>query len=388
VRVWFLTNGYGEDRAAALIATELRARRPTLAVVAAPLVTPGIEFTARSVPVAVAGTAPPSGGFPFASVATLVRDLPTVPAYLTYLRRLRRLALAGDQFVTAGDVFLTGVAHLAFGKRGVHVALAKSVHGQPHTRIERVLLGRWASLVFARDAETAAHLAAHGMRACFAGNPLVDHLAVVSADAATRARPGRMWSAEDGDGPWAGGHVLLLPGSRAEAPRNLVKLLEVAAQVTDPAAWVCAWPGALPIARAAQAAADAGWETTGTQLSRGNRTVALLAGQFESLLPGADVVVGLAGTANEQAAALGKPVVTFAGCGPQTTAARMEEQARLLGGAAQFVCGSASEVASAVSALLRAPAERSRRGALGMARLGPAGGAARIADHLIEELGL
>jgi len=368
VRLWFLTNGYGEDRAAALIASELLARRSGLEMIAAPLVTPGTEFTGRGVPVAVTGAAPPSGGFPTASVRTLVRDLPTVPTYFAYVRRLRRLARDTDVFVAAGDVFLVGLARLAFGKAGVHVALAKSVYGRPHSRLERALLRRWARLVFARDQATAAHLGSHGVRAVFLGNPLIDHL------------------------PAAGQHggtcplALLLPGSRFEAPANLVKLLDVVTRVDEPAAWVCAWPGAVPIELGVQAAAGTGWEIVGDHLSRANRTVALLAGHFDSLLAGADIVVGLAGTANEQAAALGKVVVTFVGCGPQTTAARMEEQERLLGGAAQFVRGGAADVAAAVSRLLQSPAERSRLGALGIARLGPAGGAARIAARLIDEL--
>lgn len=369
MRLWFLTNGYGEDRAGALIASELRARRSQLDLVAAPLVTPGLEFAARHVAVAMAGTAPPSGGFPTASVRTLLRDLPSVPAYFGYARRLRRLVRRDDQFVAAGDVFLTGLARLAFGRAGVHVALAKSVHGQPHSRIERALLRRWARLVIVRDEATAAHLESHAVRAVFLGNPLVDHL-----PAATPA----------GSCP----RVLLLPGSRAEAPANMVKLLEVVARVNEPVEWVCAWPGAVPIESGVRAAAGTGWAVSGYEWSRGDRTVVVLPRQFDSVVAGADIVVGLAGTANEQAASLGKPVVTFEGCGPQTTAARMLEQARLLGNAARFVRGGADEVAAVVSGLLRSPAERRRLGALGSARLGPPGGAGRIAACLIDEFGL
>ncbi len=381
MRLWLLSNGRGEDRAASLIASELAGRRPGLALSAAPLVTAGDEFAARGVPTPITGTTPPSGGFPTANLRTLLRDLPAIRDHFVYVRRLRQLVRPGDEFVAVGDLFLTGLARVAFNGPGIHVALAKSVYGRRHSRVEQHLLRRWTRLVFTRDAPTAADLQRHDVRAVFVGNPLVDGLA---ARASSRG-PGSSTSAPTSDDSRT---VLLLPGSRAEAPANLLRLLEVALHVSDASTWTCAWPGGIPIASGARAAAAAGWTAASGQLSRGRRTVALVAGEFESMLAAADLVVGLAGSANEQAAALGKPVVTFVGCGPQTTAARMREQERLLGGAARFVRGTAGDVAAVTSELLQSPAERRRLGCLGIARLGPAGGAARIADRVIGELGL
>jgi uncharacterized protein (TIGR03492 family) len=381
VRLWLLSNGRGEDRAAALIASELWERRPGLELSSAPLVTSGEEFSARGVPTPITGSTPPSGGFPIADLRTLLRDLPAIRDHFSYARQLRRLVRPGDEFLAVGDVFLTGLARLAFRGNGIHVALAKSLHGRRHSRVEHHLLRRWTWLVFTRDEATAADLRRHGVRAVFVGNPLVDSLAVRASSA---VRPPKT------SGPTADDActVLLLPGSRVEAPANLVKLLDVALRVGEPSAWTCAWPAGIPIESGVQAAVAAGWTAAGGHLSRGNRTVALVAGEFESMVASADLVVGLAGSANEQAAALGKPVVTFVGCGPQTTAGRMQEQERLLGGAARFVRGGSEESAAVVSELLRSPGERHRLGCLGIARLGPPGGAARIADRVIGELGL
>jgi uncharacterized protein (TIGR03492 family) len=373
VRLWLLSNGRGEEWAAALVASELLKRRPGLPLSAAPLVTSGDEFAARGVPTPITGKTPPSGGFPTANLRTLLRDLPAIRDHVAYVRHLRRLVRPGDEFVAVGDVFLTGLGRLAFRRRGVHVALAKSAYGRRHSRIEHHLLRRWTSLVFARDEATAADLDRHGVRAVFVGNPLVDGLTVAAS--------------RDG-GVDATRTVLLLPGSRAEAAANLVKLLDVALHVDQPSAWTCAWADATSIGSGARAAVAAGWQVAGGRLLRASRSVAFAAGRFDAMLAAADVVVGLAGSANEQAAAVGKPVVTLVGCGPQTTAARMLEQERLLGGAARFVRGGAADVATIVSELLRSPSERHRLGRLGIARLGPAGGAARIAGHIVDELGL
>ena len=192
---------------------------------------------------------------------------------------------------------------------------------------------------------------------------------------------------DDGPGPFPG-RVLLLPGSRKEAPANLVRLLDVVVAVGEPVEWMCAWSPVIDPEHAMRAAASAGWRVSRDVLVREGRAVKFSTGCFESLLDAADLVVGLAGTANEQAAASGKPVVTLVGHGPQTTMARMREQERLLGGAAEFVSGGIDAVAAAVGRLVEHPEERRRRGALGIGRLGPRGGAGRIADEVIRELSL
>ena len=153
MRLWVLTNGYGEDRAGAAVARELLARQSDLRVIAATLVTPGVEFSSRAITVEVAGAAPRSGGFPAAGLRTMAGDLPAVPGYLAFALRLRRRAGPDDQFLAVGDVFLTGLARIGFGKAGLHVALAKSIHGRRHSALERALLKRWTRLVFARDGQ-------------------------------------------------------------------------------------------------------------------------------------------------------------------------------------------------------------------------------------------
>jgi uncharacterized protein (TIGR03492 family) len=61
------------------------------------------------------------------------------------------------------------------------------------------------------------------------------------------------------------------------------------------------------------------------------------------------VVIGMAGTANEQAALYGRTVLVFPGTGPQTTAKRFREQAQLIGPRIQCVADDAAAVCAAVA---------------------------------------
>jgi uncharacterized protein (TIGR03492 family) len=106
---------------------------------------------------------------------------------------------------------------------------------------------------------------------------------------------------------------------------------------------------------------------------------------FADALLRASVVVGLAGTANEQAAGLGRPVVTFPGPGAQFGPAFLAMQHRLLGDAV-MPTRTWQEAAEAVLRLLGDGDERARRGAIGRARMGPPGGTQRIAAALLEML--
>ena len=63
-----------------------------------------------------------------------------------------------------------------------------------------------------------------------------------------------------------------------------------------------------------------------------SQTNVVLSEHFLATINQASVVIGLAGTANEQALYLGKPVVCFEGFGPQSTLARFTEQNKLMEG--------------------------------------------------------
>jgi uncharacterized protein (TIGR03492 family) len=113
---------------------------------------------------------------------------------------------------------------------------------------------------------------------------------------------------------------------------------------------------------------------------------------FGSILRGATLVLGMAGTAAEEAVALGKPVIQVPGDGPQFTYRFAEAQSRLLGPSAQLI-----GTGPATAETLRLAAERAvatladreylaRVAEEGPRRLGVRGGSRRIAETLLEFL--
>jgi uncharacterized protein (TIGR03492 family) len=178
--------------------------------------------------------------------------------------------------------------------------------------------------------------------------------------------------------------VVILPGSRSDADANLAPLLKVCAQVGARlhVRFLCALAPAVDPKRVRSTASATGWNIDGNELRRDGITVTLTR-EFGDAIRAADVVVGLAGTANEQAAGLGKPVVTFVGPGAQVTPQFVALQQRLLGDAL-IVTRDEQEAAGVVVRLLGDPAERAAHGQVGRERMGEPGGIPQIAHAILD----
>jgi uncharacterized protein (TIGR03492 family) len=368
VRVWFASNGHGEDRSAALIAEQVRAREPRWDILGAPLVGDGSSYLAKTIPVAIRGASMPSGGFSMASASAFLRDLPALAAYPRIVHGLRRVVRPGDRTVVVGDVFALLLARAAIGPVDAFLALAKSNVHMPHSALERRLVHRWGGDVLTRDPETASALRGAGVQARCLGNPLMDDL-----EPRHPLPPGPPL-------------VALLPGSRPEAVGNLGVLLDIVDHLPPTVAYAVALPAWLTSEAAAGPAGRHGWTTRHDLLQKGGRSVRLYHDRFADVIRASAVVLGMAGTANEQAAGLGHVVVTCIGTGPQSTRSRLRSQERLLGGAAILVDGPPADVADAVSRLLADPSQRAWRGRQGCARMGPPGAAVAIAGAIVERL--
>lgn len=370
LHICFLSNGYGEDNAAAQIAGRLKDRHPWSLVTGAPLVTAGDAYTGAGLPVLTQGTPPPSGGFPLKSLRGFLLDVPCVPRYSRYCSVLRNRRAEIDHAVVVGDVALLALGYLSFRRRLIFVELAKSSFKGSHCGIEERLLRRIPCKVLTRDEPTARDLRDRGIDADFLGNPMMDGLTPKGVDL--------------GDGPMVG----ILPGSRDEAYRNLRRLLAVVERMDEGVRFVCAMPSCLRLERIIESVRADNWAFKDGHLSKNGRSILMARDCFEDVISKSQVILGLAGTANEQAAGVGTPVVSFAGCGPQTTAGRMRDQERLLGGAVKFVRDFPEGVVSELSRLLVDPAERVRRGRIGSLRMGAPGGSDAIVQFLAEEFGL
>lgn len=407
------------------------------------LVGKGLAYRDAGIPVVSPPAELPSGGFLRLGPANLWRDvrggiLRVAAAQVRALRELRR---RGDVTlaVAVGDVVPLALAGRFLRCPVVFLPTAKSDYIAPHLGIEVRLMRRFCQKVFARDELTAENLRRRGVPAEFAGNPMMDVIAGAGGDAGDDAgADGTAGAVADGttdvaadvaaDGVAGPAVVALLPGSRSDAELNLQDLSLVAAALVALAprkVWRFVVPLAagFDLAEAGRAVERAGWNFVPVQgfahglvaratlhplpvaattalaslggpgtdghaagaqaeAAAGDPRVDFWRGRFASCLRAAGVVVGLAGTANEQAAGMGRPVVAFPGRGVQFTRKFLDTQKRLLGEALLPVIPDPLAVASEVLALLGDPARRRRMAEAGRSRMGPPGGTGRVAEYL------
>ena len=364
--ILIVSNGHGEDAVGMALAERLQ-RRTT--VTAFPLLGEGSAY--HGVALLEPRLALPSGGFGLrGGWRAFWEDLRSgaLRGWMGQRATLRRHRERHRVVVAIGDVYGLWMAAVA-GQPVVFIATAKSNYNEPHRAIERALLRRLAHVTFTRDEITAQTLRRSGLPARFVGNPLMDTIGGMG----TSLKVGPTQST-----------VVILPGSRADADANLGPLLRVCAQVgaRGRVHFVCALAPAVDLSRVKSPISAMGWNIDGDRF-RGDGITVTLTRAFGDAIRAADVVVGLAGTANEQAAGLGKPVVTFVGPGVQVSPQFVALQQRLLGDAL-IVAPSWQDAAEAVVRLLGNPAERTARGTVGRQRMGEPGAVPRIASAILD----
>lgn len=372
-RIIFVANGHGETAIASRIGRAIvAAAREPVGCDLFPLVGTG----AGAAPLTPVGPrrAMPSGGLvAMGNLRAFGRDvragfLPLLGAQLAFLRAARDRY---DVCVAVGDAYALGLA-LRTGVRTVFVGTAKSVYVAPYGPFERTLMRR-AAAVFVRDEPTAALLRRQGVAAHAPGNAIVDLIAPDPPDL---------------PGTWLG----LLPGSREAAYGDGVRLARVARELgplRPGLATLLSIAPTLASERFARELAADGWELLPTPAGApfvvrdGEMVLHAWPGELGTLLAASAAVLGQAGTANEQAAARGVPVVALDDGAAGSGAWYRMRQRRLLGDALLLVCAEPHEAAAAIAELLGDPARLTLMAAAGRARMGPPGGSAAIAAAIL-----
>ena len=379
-QILLLSNGHGEDVSGALIGQALQSlghhvQALPLAGLGSPYRQAGIALLGRSHEFS-------TGGIGYTSLRGRLTEL--VQGQILYLlRRLLRLLRHGHRFdliVVVGDVIPVIAAWLT--RRPVATYLvAYSSHYEGRLRLpwpcgELLATPRFQA-VFSRDQLTADDLTTQLQRSVrFVGNPFMDPVLTPAAAL-----------------PTARQRIGLLPGSRRpELEHNLLLLLQlieklpVAAELSLDLALVAS----LEDAALHALAASVGWQLEQGVLSRpGTVPITVRRDAFQSVLQHSDLVIGMAGTAIEQAVGLARPALQLPGKGPQFTARFAEAQRRLLGPTVFCAPGDAGSsenieatAAMALDLLKRSRSdqplqEQCRREA--SRRLGKAGGGTRMA---------
>ncbi len=374
-----MSNGHGEDVIGSRLALHLAALWPEAEIRAFPLVGGGAAWRAAGVPVLGEARELPSGGLTFHSLGNFARDLAAglLPVTWRQLADLRRVRT--DAVVVTGDIWaltLSLLPKVPAGRRFVVQTLV-STRQQPGlpspqrlfmeriTAPERLLQRRYASRVWLRDEETAAWLRERAVpQASYAGSLLHE------SEPATAGPPGPA-------------RVLLLPGSRAWAHESLALLLPLAALLKD-VRFQVAWsrperPAGLP----------PGWELqdgSPPKIVSAAATVEFHEHAFLDLLGSASAAVGTAGTAAEQVAAAGLPVLSFELPGRHTRGF-LANQCRILGDSLHVAANSDSALlARMLKELLHDSELRLKARRAGARLLGQPGGLRQIAADIHAQL--
>jgi len=362
--ILFISNGHGEDMIATAIIKELRQRSMVhgpWSILALPLVGKGTAYKDLNVPTLVEGKPMPSGGFVM-TARDLWQDIRAGWLGLTWQqwKALWTIRQQVKTVVAIGDTYPLLLSLFCRKKTRYFLSTAKSSFVGDHNRLELFLMKKYTRRVFTRDGFTADYLREYGIAGDWVGNVMMDCLDLT----------GENFYIKENDRV-----IGILPGSREEAYANLDMISQV-----------------LTVLRQRKGTAQLLFlvaKVPSLDLQKLERILeyaedVIISEKFGDVLSQSEVVIGLSGTANEQAIGLGKPVVAFPGSGPQTSHYRFRLQRRLLGGGITLVDEFDPEkVADTVLSLLVDSRKKKEIKRIGMERMGQPGAAKRMAEILL-----
>nr|WP_115095395.1 lipid-A-disaccharide synthase-related protein [Synechococcus sp. UW106] len=379
-RILVLSNGHGEDLSGALLAQDLQQQGHS--VQALPLAGLGSAYSKADVPLLGRSHEFSTGGIGYTSFQGRLTEL-LQGQVLYLLRRLIRLLRHRQRFdliLVVGDVIPVIAAWLSHRPVATYL-VAYSSHYEGQLRLPwpcaALLKSKRFKAVYSRDQRTAEDLSHQLHRpVTFLGNPFMDSVLTGAATATA-----------------SGQRIGLLPGSRRpELEQNLQLLLQLMELLptTPPCNVDLALVPSLNDVSLQRLSNRVGWRLTNGVLHRdGSVSINVRRGAFNAVLQNSDLMIGMAGTAIEQAVGLAKPVLQVSGQGPQFTAAFAEAQRRLLGPTVFCAPGESGsrEALKATAELALALLDRFRRDpgfqqqcrVEAKRRLGEAGGGPRMA---------
>ncbi len=391
-----ISNGKAEDAMAVCVLQELQQFVPELELSAISLVGRGAAYEKAGYSVLGPRQDSPTDGFMMQSLRNFVTDIRAGFLQMSFKQFQAIREAKPDVVFVCGDVYALWAA-LTFTRNKKSLVFQYqplvSVYYQdgitPEEQLRRlhriavdtfILPERWMmnglAKVFVRDERSAASLRAKGLSNVVShGNVMMDQVVTPEVDLSPLrdSRP----------------LLVLLPGSRDDYLFSLPKMLETTSRLNDfqifaafsgdlnrvslPAGWTWAEPSTLERSLSAEKVAV-----------NGEARVVILKRAFVAALHHASVVLGTAGTANEQAAGLGIPVVSFPTPGPQFTELFAKAQKRLLGDTVILEQAEPTRLASTVRQVNENKTLREAVARAGLERIGQSGAARKIARDIAE----
>ncbi len=381
-RVLFISNGAGEDSIASQIIADLPESLPREAM---PLVGEGSAYNGLA-PVVGPRQAMPSGGLIQEDWRNLWKDISEGLCFLTFkqIRWLRKQRQRFDQIVAVGDLWSVILAILSGIRPITFIGTAKSDYHHPYSALEAWVLRTFQVHSIVRDEPTAESLRQKGVKAAWVGNAMMDGLIPQKLDFKLNE------TKEIG--------LALFPGSRKATYQVLPRLLKLSQLLAKRLGKeVCAFIAVAPsidtdkLAEACPSFTLGGCPYPGWNiLTNKHETTAplvrffLIKGHLADVLQYSQIALGLAGTAHEQAAGWGIPVVAYEPGGMSQLKWYRARQKGLLGDALIVSEDRDPDIVEALYNLIQDKADRERRSKIGRERLGPPGGSERMAAIIAE----
>lgn len=355
MKILFLSNGHGEDVIAARIINELKGEEISVL----PIVGKGSAFEGHNVNIIGDRRAMPSGGFVYQNLAVMLKDMFSglIGNTIGQIKLLKEMRGKFDLVVSIGDI-VPIVGALMTKTRFIFIGCAKSCYyDYNYTPWEKYFLRKFCSMSFPRDKITHEQFLKWGIKSAYAGNPMMDGLEPT----------GETFGISQGTKV-----VGALPGTRDDANLNMENICNTAKEINKIADrnnekiefLVAAAPGA---------------DTSSFKTTPNMR---IIKDSFSDVINRSDIVLGLSGTGNEQAAGLKKPVISFPGRGVQYTSAFAKRQKQLLGEALVVTGDDPLNTASVIWVLLHDEQKAGKMGQAGSERMGNPGASKAIADFI------
>ncbi|MEO6012143.1 MAG: hypothetical protein ABIQ30_00975 [Devosia sp.] len=366
-KLLILSNGYGEDAVGAEIARRLP---KTMEIAAYPTLGPGRAYEGVC-PIVGPRRELPSEGHRLRG--SLIRDALAGFGIGPALKFMRNEAKAYDAILVVGDMLGIVMCWWTGSRVRIYLDVYKSGYAHTYSALERFLLRRSVDLVLNRDPILAAQLQTAHINARFAGSAMMDTVRPSNYSANDRRRHAKA--------------IAVLPGSRSSMATNFTTQLAALRQLPGIEGMdvfaVLARPGdAVDLADASGLNLTPPKANGGDLgiLSDGRVTIYVSTGTLAPVVGAVHVVLGQAGTANQQAYGLGRPVVGFHAEGE--TPKRQSQDEAMAGDAAIFTPRDPAAMAAAIARLLADEPDRLRRGAIGAEHMGPPGAIPAIIEEL------
>ncbi len=383
-----IANGYAEEMMASKLMSEIRKELQTqnklekFQFVGGSLVSSGRWYEEEQFATFFKGGMTPSGGFPTRSFSGFLADL-GAGAFLTpfkfksMIKDWSKYNL--DIIIVVGDFLLMTLTIPALKNNKnipmVFIPTAKSDYIQAHFKIEKKFIKKYTTISFPRDQITTDDFSEFGINAQYHGN-LMQDLLDPKAPIITSKEP----------------VVALLPGSRDESYGNLEMILSLLPSIKAPIHWAFVQAGSLKKETVGEVFSHKGWTCVDLEADipiwekNSQKVYCYPNTMFDTIALSCIFGISLAGTAGEQIAGLGKPIIGFKGTGPQSTNRRMEDNAKLLGKSFIYIENYPNGAIMEIEKLINNSQERDRLGAIGISHMGKVGATRSIAQYIINNL--